>query len=80
MSAIHIRDVPDEVLAALKMRAANEHRSLQKEVLHILTQAAREAPPAEPLPPVTDELILAEGGVLSEDMWPREELYGDDGR
>lgn len=80
MSAIHVRNVPDEVVAALKRRAAREHRSLQKEVLHILTAAAREAPHAEPLPPITEALVLASDIAPSDDMWSREEIYGDDAR
>lgn len=76
MPAIHIRDIPEEVLEALKRRAAANDRSLQQELRHSLRQLARDAPPAEPLPPVSLELSDA----ASESRWSRQEMYNDDGR
>ena len=76
MPALHIRNVPEGVLAALKRRASAHHRSLQQELLNVLREVALDAPPAEPLPPL--ELTLsaaADGG-----SWRREEIYGDDER
>jgi len=76
MTAVHIRNVPDDVLSALKRRAAGNHRSLQKELLHILEAAARGAPPLAPLEPL--QLVVVE--THHSGTWSREEIYGDDGR
>ncbi len=45
MSALHIRDVPEETIAVLKERAARNGRSLQKELHEGILKLA-----AEPLP------------------------------
>lgn len=76
MQAIHIRGVPDDVVAALKRRARAHHRSLQGEVLAALEEAAMRAPPAEPPPPL--ELVLSDASVSG--SWSRDEMYDDDGR
>jgi plasmid stability protein len=76
MPALHIRDAPEEIVETLKQRARRNHRSLQKEILHILVSAAREDPPATPLPPMKLKLSRASGAA----RWRREELYSDDGR
>lgn len=76
MQAIHIRDVPDHVVAALKRSARAHHRSLQGEVLATLEEAARRAPPAELPAPL--ELALSSAPTVS--SWSREEVYDDDGR
>ncbi len=75
MKSIHIRAVPPNTLAALKRLARSHHRSLQGELLSILDRAARRAPPEneEELP-----LITVETGATS--IWPREELYDNQGR
>ena len=78
MAVVHVRDVPDEVLAALKRSARLHQRSLQGEVLHLLSQAARQAPPAEALPPILSLLRLAHGVPASDDTCSREDIYGDD--
>ena len=46
MAAIHVREVDDAVVEALKARAARNQRSLQGEIRHILEQsvAAERAP------------------------------------
>lgn len=41
MPAIHVRDVDDAVVAALKERAARNHRSLQGEIRVILEEVVR---------------------------------------
>ena len=41
MTDILVRDVPDEILAALKERAARNRRSLQQELLDILHREVR---------------------------------------
>ncbi|HLG71042.1 MAG TPA: plasmid stability protein [Chloroflexota bacterium] len=40
MPSLLVRDLPEETLAALKARAAQHNRSLQKEVQSILADAA----------------------------------------
>jgi plasmid stability protein len=40
MPAIHVREVDDAVIDALKARAARNHRSLQGEIRAILEEAA----------------------------------------
>ena len=42
MAAIHVREVDDAVVSALKSRAAKNNRSLQGEIRHILEAAAVE--------------------------------------
>jgi plasmid stability protein len=39
MAAIHVREVDDAVIEALKARAARNQRSLQGEIRHILEQS-----------------------------------------
>jgi plasmid stability protein len=75
MGALHIRDVPEEVVEALKRRAERNHRSLQKELRYILLSVVRKEPAIE-LPPIKLKLSRATG----RGKWGREEIYGDDGR
>jgi plasmid stability protein len=42
---LSIKNVPDEVLAGLRGRAARNQRSLQQELLEILKQAAKDQAP-----------------------------------
>ena len=72
MAAVHIRDIPTEVLEVLKRRAQRHERSLQGELRHILTTVAKE----EPSPPL--KLHFSE--ARPQTTWSREEIYGDDGR
>ena len=76
MQAIHIRGVPDHVVAALKRRAKAHHRSLQGEVLAALEEAALRAPPAAPPP----ALRLAFSDATPAGSWSRDEIYDDDAR
>lgn len=75
MPALHIRDVPSDVLDALKRRAQREQRSLQGELRYLLTQIARDEPPVEPRAALRLHMSEAHEG-----SWSREEMYGDDGR
>ncbi|MCX8032752.1 MAG: plasmid stabilization protein [Thermoleophilia bacterium] len=43
-TTLTIKNVPDEVVRALRMRAAYNQRTLQEEVLFILKQVAKEQP------------------------------------
>ena len=76
MAAVHIRDIPTQVLEVLKRRAHRHQRSLQGELRHILTTVAQEEPSAEPSPPL--QLHFSES--RPQITWSREEIYGDDGR
>jgi len=76
MPALQIRDVPPEVIGALKRRAARNERSLEGELRHILAIVAREEPPPPPLPPLQLKMSKASPPT----SWPREEIYGNDGR
>lgn len=75
MPAVQIRDLPPEVIAALKRRAARHERSLEGELRYLLAMIAREEPPAS-LPPIELKLSQASPGTT----WRREEIYDDDGR
>lgn len=76
MPAVHIRDLPSEVIAALKRRAAQNERSLEGELRLLLTEIARQEPAPRPLPPL--RLNLSPESPAS--SWRREEIYDDDGR
>ena len=76
MPAIHIRDVPEDVLEALKRRAASNERSLQGELRHILATIARQEPAGAAMPPIQ----LHFSDAQPETSWSREEIYGDDAR
>lgn len=41
MAQLSLRDLPEDVLSALEMRANHNHRSLEDEILAILTSAVR---------------------------------------
>ena len=76
MTALHIRDLPDPVLEALKRRATAHHRSLQGELHAILHEAATVAPPADSYPPL--ELVMSRARAT--EPWRREDFYDDRGR
>lgn len=72
MAALHIRDVPDFAVSLIKRRAARHGRSMQAELLSIVTQAANEEEDGE-----FKWHMVSEG---YQGNWSREEMYGDDGR
>ena len=76
MKSLHIRDIPEGTLDALKRLAKGHHRSLQGELHAILEHAARSAPPPRP---ETLEWITVTTGI-SESTWSRNEIYDADGR
>lgn len=43
-ATLSVKNVPDEVVRALRNRAVSNQRTLQEELLHILKQAAKDAP------------------------------------
>lgn len=76
MSAIHVRDVPERVVSALRERAAAHGQSMQQEIRQILESAATTPLPGEPPDPV--RLTTVHTAVRS--TWSREEIYGDKSR
>lgn len=76
MPAVHVRDVPESVLAALRERAGRHGRSMQEEIRRILARAAAEPVDGEAPTPV--QLITVRTGGIA--TWSREEIYGDEGR
>jgi plasmid stability protein len=76
MAAIHVRNLPEPVLAALRERAIRHGHSMQEEIRQILAEAAaQQAPPAR-VEPVQLQTVRTEGAST----WGREEIYGDAGR
>jgi antitoxin FitA len=47
MPNLSIKEVPEELAEALRQRAARNHRSLQGELMAIITQAVQPAAPVE---------------------------------
>ncbi len=82
MSAIHIRDLDEALLAALKARAAANHRSLTGEVKAILSEATSSERPPSSGPTVLHRrrLQLQTVQVGGAATFSREELYEDDGQ
>jgi plasmid stability protein len=79
MPAIHVRNVDDAVIAALKARARKNHRSLQGEVKSILEDAA--SSPAEVGAKRTARrLQLRTVRVGSRSSYSRDVIYDDDER
>ena len=76
MAALHIRDVPEPVVASLRERARRHGRSVREEILRILEEVAAEPLPEEDLPPL--QLTTVQTGGTS--TWTREEAYDDKGR
>ena len=76
MPGIHVRDLSEDTVRALKRRALAHHRSLQGEVTAILTAAAKAAPPEGGYAPIRLHHVDIGGGA----NWTRDEVYGDDGR
>ncbi|MEJ5946612.1 hypothetical protein WDZ17_15040 [Pseudokineococcus basanitobsidens] len=76
MTAVHVRDVPEPVVAALRERAARHGRSLQQEIRQVLAAAAAERLPGEVPEPA--RLVTVRAG--SRTTWRREHVYDDAGR
>ncbi|MDN5920269.1 MAG: Arc family DNA-binding protein [Pseudonocardia sp.] len=75
MPAIHIRNVSESTLAALRERAEHHGRSMQQEVLEILNSAAVPLPRAAPSP-----IRLVTAHTTGTTTWRREDVYDDEGR
>lgn len=76
MPAVHVRNVPEAVLAALRERAERHGRSMQQELLAILEQAATEPARA----PAPEPIRLVKVRTPGRSGFRREEIYGDEGR
>lgn len=76
MAAIHVRNVPESVVAALRERALRHGQSMQQEIRQILEQAAAGQPPPGVIEPVRLHTVRTDGTST----WRREEMYGDAGR
>lgn len=76
MKALHIRDISEQTLSALKRLAALHHRSLQGELHYILERAVeqdKEEILGEPI-----HLYTVSSGTNSD--WSRDDIYDDSGR
>ena len=51
MSTIVVKNFPDHLHTLLKQRAEHNHRSMTKEVVHLIEAGLQAAPPRQPLPP-----------------------------
>lgn len=76
MTAIHIRNVPESTISALRERADRHGWSMQQEVREILDAAAAEPGPGQERSPI--QLVTAHTSVRA--PWRREDIYGDEGR
>lgn len=76
MPAIHIRNVPETLVAALRERAARRGHSMQQDLLEILEAAAAEPVEVEAPPPLRLFTVKTAG----KSTWRREDIYGDEGR
>ncbi|MGI8731666.1 MAG: FitA-like ribbon-helix-helix domain-containing protein [Solirubrobacteraceae bacterium] len=76
MAALHIRNVPEPIVTALRERAARHGQSMQQEVRQILEAAA-----TTPLSPEAPEPVrLTTVRTSGTSRWGREDIYGDAGR
>jgi len=76
MQALHIRDVPEETVAALRRCASRRGHSMQQELREVLSRAAAESLDEEP-PRELRFRTVATGRSASFD---RDDFYGDDER
>ncbi len=51
MSTIVVKNFPDHLHTLLKQRAEHNHRSMTKEVVHLIEAGLQATPPQRPLPP-----------------------------
>lgn len=77
MPALHIRNVDDSVIAALKRRAAARHRSLEGELRDVLEQAAF---PRKGKGAVHRKLQLKTVSIGAKSSYSRDEIYAGEER
>ena len=82
MKSIHIREIDAATLDGLKRRAARHHRSLQKELVVLLKDAAEMAPSQDTKAAKAEEKLFLHtvASGRRDANWSRESIYGDDGR
>jgi plasmid stability protein len=78
MPALHVRDLDDALIAALKERARRNHRSLQGELRSILEAAALEGHPSRARS--KRRLNLRTVSVGSAPSFSRDVIYENDDR
>ena len=66
MATIHVRDVPEDTLTTLKVRAARAGQSLQSYILQLLTSEAALLPPSEAAEEA--RAIASRGDVTADDI------------
>lgn len=76
MPALHIRDVPEETVEAIKRRAARRGHSMQQELREVLDQAAAAPPPGSR----PRRLALRTVTTGSAEAFDRADFYDDDER
>lgn len=64
MGTIVVKNLPDHLHALLKQRAEHNHRSMTKEVVHLIEAGLHGATPRRPLPP---PVKLRSGRMISID-------------
>ena len=64
MSTIVVKNFPDHLHALLKQRAEHNHRSMTKEVVHLIETGMANAVKPRPLPPL---VMLRSGRMLGID-------------
>jgi plasmid stability protein len=72
MPALHVRDVPESVMAALRERAAAHGHSVQQEVRQILQRSATARRSRTDVDPI--RLVTVRSGTST---WRREDIYDD---
>lgn len=75
MSSIHIRDVSESTLRALKVRARRHHRSLQKEIVKLLEDAAKMTPEENAVSKLNLKFVSTS---KKDGSFRREEIYDGD--
>lgn len=76
LPAVHLPDVPELVLAALRERARRRGRSFEQELQEILQAAATEKVPRQEFEP----LAVTTSRRTATSTWRRDEIDGDAGR
>ena len=71
MPSLSIKDVPEPLLAALRQRAARNHRSLQGELMALITQAASEEQLGTTAPAGTPAKAIEQIAAEHRARWPK---------
>ncbi|MFN2334105.1 MAG: Arc family DNA-binding protein [Wenzhouxiangellaceae bacterium] len=69
MPNLSIKNVPEDVVAHLRSRARANHRSLQGELLALVSAAAEPEPPAGGREPVREMQRRERGSRTAEQIW-----------